>query len=150
MIMIVKTPMGSPAAAEEGGEEVGGRWEVGEWAWTDANFIAPHTSKQLNHVTSWCFHLCRIYIHVPLHIHMLPPLQSPLQWQRSLCEHRVVKVGLGKAVSNVCHMNHCNNSSTIQIIWAARQGTSAVTLIQRSTRHAHNYSTTHRTHKEDT
>jgi len=35
MIMIVKTPgsqMGSPAAAEEGGEEVGGgRWEVGEW-----------------------------------------------------------------------------------------------------------------------
>jgi len=34
MIMIVKTPgsqMGSPAAAEEGGEEVGGgRWESGE------------------------------------------------------------------------------------------------------------------------
>jgi len=34
MIMILKTPgsqMGSPAAAEEGGEEVGGgRWEVGE------------------------------------------------------------------------------------------------------------------------
>jgi len=35
MIMIVKTPgcqMGSPSAAEAGGEEVGGgRWEVGEW-----------------------------------------------------------------------------------------------------------------------
>ena len=34
MIMIVKTPgsqMGSPAAAEEGGEEMGGgRWESGE------------------------------------------------------------------------------------------------------------------------
>ena len=34
MIMIVKTPgsqMGSPAAAEDGGEEVGGgRWESGE------------------------------------------------------------------------------------------------------------------------
>jgi len=34
MIMIAKTPgsqMGSPAAAEEGGEEVGGgRWERGE------------------------------------------------------------------------------------------------------------------------
>jgi len=35
MIMIVKTPgsqMDAPAAAEEGGDEMGGgRWEVGEW-----------------------------------------------------------------------------------------------------------------------
>lgn len=118
-------------------------------AWADTNFIAPHTSKQLNHAISWCCHLCHIYIHIPLHIHMLPPLQTPLQWQRSLCEHRVVKVGLGKAVSNLCHMNYCNDSSTVQIIRAARQGTSAVTLMQRSTRHEHHYSTINRSHTED-
>ena len=49
MIMIVKTPgsqMGSPAAAEEGGDEVGGgRWESGERSEVQARSNLHHLHK---------------------------------------------------------------------------------------------------------
>jgi len=50
MIMIVKTPrsqMGSPAAAEEGGEEVGGgRWESGEGSEVQARSTLTSTAPK--------------------------------------------------------------------------------------------------------
>ena len=50
MIMIVKTPgsqMGSPAAAEEGGEEVGGgRWESGERSEVQARSTLTSTAPK--------------------------------------------------------------------------------------------------------
>ena len=50
MIMIVKTPgsqMGSPAAAEEGGEEVGGgRWESGERSEVQARSMLTSTAPK--------------------------------------------------------------------------------------------------------
>ena len=50
MIMIVKTPgsqMGSPAAAEEGGEEVGGgRWESGERSEVQARMTLTSTAPK--------------------------------------------------------------------------------------------------------
>ena len=50
MIMIVKTPgsqMGSPAAAEEGGEEMGGgRWESGERSEVQARLTLTSTAPK--------------------------------------------------------------------------------------------------------
>ena len=50
MIMIVKTPgsqMGSPAAAEEGGEEMGGgRWESGERSEVQARSTLTSTAPK--------------------------------------------------------------------------------------------------------
>ena len=61
MIMIVKTPgsqMGSPAAVEEGGEEMGGgRWESGERSEVQARSTltstAPKASLKRNRERRW-------------------------------------------------------------------------------------------------
>ena len=55
--MIVKTPgshMGSPAAAEEGGEEVGGgRWESGERSEVQARSTLTSTAPKRCHMKKW-------------------------------------------------------------------------------------------------
>ena len=60
MIMIVKTPgsqMGSPAAAEEGGEEVGGgRWESRERSEVQARSTLTSTAPKARSMYYHTFH----------------------------------------------------------------------------------------------